>query len=73
MTIEERFSQSLDVFYRRKEREKFLCCKLSMSTRAVQIGMRHWEQAQEWTCEACGALWERGTEGGWNLIVGGAA
>jgi len=71
MTTEERFSQSLDLYYSRKEREKFLCCKLSMSKQALSLG-DEWSSTAEFRCESCGLLWRRHAppdSAQWNLIV----
>lgn len=72
MTTEERFSQSLDLFYRRRERDKHLCCRLSMSRAALDAGDA-WPNVQQHRCEACGLLWCRQAlpdSENWNAIVG---
>jgi hypothetical protein len=71
MTTEQRFSADMDRYFARKEREKFQCCRLAMSTALLGMGMQRWcSSVTSFTCPTCETRWERKPEPeiGWNLI-----
>ena len=36
MNIEQRFSADMDRYFRKKERDRYLCCRLAMSANALR-------------------------------------
>ena len=65
MNIEQRFSADMDRYFRKKERDRYLCCRLAMSSEQLGVGMTRWAGVVTFTCPACGTNWNRTADGQW--------